>query len=296
MFRNLPPLNAVRTFESAARHLSFTLAAKELCVTQGAVSKQIKLLEQYLGVPVFLRLHQGLELTNEGAAFLPCAHKSLQVLKEGTAKLIASPCVNQTLSINVLPSLTISWLIPRLEEFKSLYPKLAVDVTIGDFPVDFSLHQFDVAIRSAIGPPVGVLAQKLMQEELCLVCSPKLAAELTTPEALNHVTLLQHSTRPGLWEYWAEQLGIDLRQDGMLRFEHFYMLSQAAVKGLGAALIPRFFIERELAEQLLVMPLNLEFVSPYSYYLITPKNQSQVFKVQVFNQWLQEQFGRRQKV
>ncbi|WP_299011672.1 LysR family transcriptional regulator [uncultured Shewanella sp.] len=216
MFKDLPPLNALRAFESAARLLSFTLAGKELFVTHGAISKQIKLLEAYLGLPLFIRLHRQLVLTDEGQRYLPHVQTALQSLNNATYDLKSQPLQTQTLSINVLPSLSINWLIPRIEEFKSQYPNLFVDLSIGDFPVDFAV-------------------------------------------------------------------------------EHFYMLSQAAVSGIGMALIPRFFIEKELKEGSLVLPFTHTFISPYRYYILTSNTKQLALKTQVFIDWLLDLFSHYRK-
>ncbi|WP_299494233.1 transcriptional regulator GcvA [uncultured Shewanella sp.] len=286
MFKDLPPLNALRAFESAARHLSFTLAGKELFVTHGAVSKQIKILETYLGLPLFIRLHRQLILTDEGQRYLPHVQTALQSLNNATYDLKNQPLLTQTLSINVLPSLSISWLIPRIEEFKSQYPHLFVDLSIGDFPVDLTKQKYDIAIRSMTTPPKSMKVIELMDEDLCLVCSPTLAKKLKHVDDINKMTLLKHTTRPELWETWAEAVGVKLTANKNFAVEHFYMLSQAAASGIGMALIPRFFIEKELKEGSLVLPFTETFTSPYRYYILTSNTKQLALKTQVFIDWL----------
>ncbi|MCL1126027.1 transcriptional regulator GcvA [Shewanella surugensis] len=286
MFQYLPPLNALRAFEAAARHLSFTLAGKELFVTHGAISKQVKTLENYLGLTLFMRLHRQLVLTDEGIRYQPHVQTALQSLNNATYDLKNQPLHTQTLSINVLPSLSISWLIPRIEEFKSQYPHLFVDLSIGDFPVDFSQQNYDIAIRSTTEPPRGMTVIDLMDEDLCLVCSPKLAKKLSKVSDINKMTLLKHTTRPRLWEQWADSVGVDLTAKKNFAVEHFYMLSQAAVSGIGMALIPRFFIEKELSEGSLVLPFHETFTSPYRYYILTSSSKQLPLKTQLFIDWL----------
>lgn len=291
MFAELPPLNTLRAFESAARLQSMTKASKELHVTHGAISKQIKILEDFLGSALFIRLHKKVELTAKAKRYLPHVQAALQTLSSATADLRSQSTMPQTLAINVLPSLTINWLIPRMEQFKSRHPHLYVDLSIGDFAVDFNQGRYDIAIRSSTKLPRGANYIKLMDEDLCLVCAPSLTSRLQSLEDINHVTLLKHTTRPDLWEYWAEKVGLKLTQEQTFGMEHFYMLSQAAASGMGAALIPRFFIEEQLANGSLVIPFNAPFTSPYTYYLLTPKSPNIPLKVRVFIDWLLELFA-----
>lgn len=286
MYPNLPPLNAMRAFESAARNVSFTLAAKELFVTHGAVSKQVKILEQYLGVNLFIRQHRKLVLTDEAKLYLSKVQSALQTINSATQELISQPLLAQRIAINVLPSLTISWLIPSLESFKLSNPNLFVDLSIGDFAIDFSRHHYDIAIRSATKKPQGCNVVKLMDEELCLVCSPQLAKKMSALQDINNMTLLEHTSRPGLWRYWADEIGMELTVDNKFGMEHFYMLSQAAVSSMGIALIPRFFVRQQLADGSLVIPFSADFISPYSYYLLTPTASPLPLKVQIFIDWL----------
>lgn len=283
---NLPPLNALRAFESAARHLSFTLAAKELFVTHGAISKQIKTLEQYLGLPLFIRLHRRLQLTDEGSHYLPSIQVALQSINHATLELQQQPLRLQSLAINVLPSLSISWLIPRLEEFKSIHKNLYVDLSIGDGAVDFAQNRSDIAIRSATSQPQAFNAIKLMDEDLCLVCSPALAEQMQCLDDINKMTLLKHTLRPTMWQQWSEAVGQELTTDKKFGMEHFYMLSQAAVGSMGIALIPRFFIEQQLADGSLIIPFDKPYSSPYSYYLLTEKSANHSAKIQLFIDWI----------
>ncbi|WP_394204042.1 LysR substrate-binding domain-containing protein [Shewanella waksmanii] len=291
MAYSLPPMNTLRIFEAAARHLSFSLAAKELFLTHGAVSKQIKQLENDIGCALFVRQHRQVSLTTNGQRYLVNIQAALQTISRATEELRAAETDRQSISINVLPSLTINWLIPRMEQFKQRYPHLYVDLSIGDFKVDFNLHRYDIAIRSATTPPKDCQYVKLMDEDLCLVCSPHIAKQLQSLEDINRVTLLKHTTRPELWPFWSEQVGIALFNEKNFGMEHFYMLSQAAVSGMGIALIPRFFIEEQLSDGSLVIPFDNQFTSPYSYYLQFPSAAKRPVKVQAFIDWLLEIFS-----
>ncbi len=286
MYTNLPPLNALRAFESAARNVSFTLAAKELFVTHGAISKQVKLLEQYLGIRLFIRQHRKLVLTEEARQYLVHIQTALQTVNNATNEVMMPSVRAQSLAVNVLPSLTINWLIPCLEDFKSGHPNLYVDLSIGDFAVDFMRQQYDIAIRSATSEPEGVNFIKLMDEDLCYVCSPQLAKRMTTLGDINNMTLLEHTSRPELWHCWADAQGLSLTTDKKFGMEHFYMLSQAAVSSMGVALIPRFFVAQQLLEGSLVIPFETRFTSPYRYYLLTSKGHPLPGKVQAFIDWI----------
>ncbi|MGB5446500.1 MAG: LysR substrate-binding domain-containing protein [Psychromonas sp.] len=291
MRSDLPPLNSLLAFESAARHLSFTKAANELFVTHGAISKQIRGLEEYLSVPLFVRQHKKLLLSDDGERYLPKIYNALQAIRQASDEIKSQHMHDQTLAINVLPSLTMNWLIPRMEEFRKRYPHLYVDLSIGDFKVDFDKRHYDIAIRSATSVPKEANYIKLMDEDLCLVCAPQLSKQLKKIEDINKLTLLKHTTRPELWPYWSKEVGVNLTGQKIFGVEHFYMLSQAAVYGMGIALIPRFFIEEQLADGRLVIPFNLPFKSPYSYYVLTPKSANLPLKAQLFIDWLLEIFS-----
>jgi len=291
MFPNLPPLNALRSFESAARNVSFTRAAKELFVTHGAISKQVKILEIHLGLTLFLRQHCKLLLTDEAKLYLPHVQAALQTLDNATQAIQTKPLRQQSLAINVLPSLTISLLIPRLGDFKSRYPNLYVDLSSSDLPVDFATCEYDIVIRSATSHPQGVNAIKLMDEDLCLVCSPLLASQMHSINDINKMTLLKHTLRPKLWHAWAKGVDVQITTDRKYGMAHFSMLLQAAVNHMGVALIPRAFIEKQLADGSLVIPFSAPFISPYCYYLLMPNSINLSFKVQAFVDWILEVFA-----
>ncbi|MCG6200828.1 transcriptional regulator GcvA [Psychromonas antarctica] len=291
MYPNLPPLNALRSFESAARNVSFTRAASELFVTHGAISKQVKILEEHLGITLFLRQHCKLLLTDEARLYLPHVQTALQTISNATLALQSQPLRLQSLSVNVLPSLTISLLIPRLGDFKSRYPNLYVDLSSSDLPVDFSKCEYDVVIRSATSHPQGVNAIKLMDEDLCLVCSPRVAEQMQSLDDINKMTLLKHTLRPKLWQAWAKEVNVQITTDKKYGMAHFSMLLQAAVNDMGVALIPRTFIEKQLADGSLVIPFSAPFISPYCYYLLMPNSTNQSFKVQAFIDWILEIFA-----
>ncbi|MCF1427197.1 MAG: LysR substrate-binding domain-containing protein [Shewanella sp.] len=284
---SLPPLNAVVAFETAARHLSISKAAGELFVTHGAISKQIRVLEAFLGCELFIREHRKITLTAAGHRYLPHVQLALQTLGSATSELKQQQAGSGTLKINVLPSLSIQWLFPRLQEFRNQYPRLFVDLSIGDFELDFHRQDYDIAIRSSKKPPANCHFIKLMDEEMCLVAAPALAARLNSLDDLNQMTLLKHTSRPSNWSDWAKQAGVALTTEEKFGVEHFYMLAQAAASGMGVALIPRFFIEPQLADGSLVIPFDIPYRSDYCYYLLTPtRHKDKEDKIQALTQWL----------
>lgn len=285
MARKLPPLNALRSFEAAARYESFTRAAEELCVTSGAVSKQIKILEEYVKAPLFERTASQSMLTQIGMRYLAAVREIFDNIESITETLFPNHAIDDTLHINILPSLSSRWLIPLLEDFKQQYPMIQVVVTTGDGTIDFDKTGADIAIRVAREPVWKQFSvEKLMNEALIPVHSPDFAAKYP---GLAHTNLLQHSTRPEMWnEYFASIGYAECDSKHTLSFEHFYMLIEAAKDGLGVALIPDFQVRKELAEGSLVVAREPSFKSPYSYYLLAPKQTKELRKVRAFCKWI----------
>src|SRR3954471_7049645 len=192
MGRRLPPLNAIRAFEAAARHLSFTRAAEELNVTQAAISHQLKGLEDVLGLPLFRRMNRSLMLTEAGQSYLPPLRDALDQIADATAKLKASDS-GGTLDISTLASFAAKWLVPRLPRFQERHPQIDVRLSTSSHMVDFTQQEVDVAIRFGRGGWPGVRAERLLTEDVFPVCAPCLLAggkSLKTPEDLANFPLL----------------------------------------------------------------------------------------------------------
>ena len=187
MNERLPPLNALRTFEAAARHLSFTKAAAELFVTQAAVSHQIKALEEHLGMPLFRRLNRALMLTDEGQALLPYVRDAFDQLAEGVRRLRQGQS-SGVLTISVLPSLASTWLIPRLRDFQTRHPEIEVHMTATERLIDFAREPVDAGIRYGLGHWPGLRVERLLSAEIIPVCSPAL---------LEGAASAAHPRRPG---------------------------------------------------------------------------------------------------
>lgn len=286
----LPSLNALRAFAVAGRHLSFTRAAAELNVTQGAVSRLVKQLENDLGLTLFRRSARGLELTPAGASLLPALNDAFERL--GAAiKLVRRPSRQSNhLAIATLPTFAMRWFMPRLADFQRLHPGITVDVTSADRPIDFQAEPIDVGIQYGHGDWLGVSAQFLMAETVILVASPALlkAKPLRQPADIRHHVLLTHSTRPDAWREWLERAG--LKQAKPPRgpaFEHFFMSIEAAVSGLGLALVPDIFVQAELNDGRLVEPLPRHRVARKGgYYLLHLPGREREPAIRAFRDWL----------
>ncbi len=287
--KNLPSLNALRAFEAAARHGSFTLAAQELSVTQGAVSRQIKQLENQLDVILFHRLHKRLTLTDQGIMMLPPLTQAFDIMTRTVEKLKNQ---GRDLSLKVHPTFAIRWLIPRLHRFQSRYPEIRVRLTTSSKNVDFAHENFDAGITHLGSDIPGVLRDKILTEQLVPVCSPDLTKggrPINTPEDLGHHTLLHNNPNLSEWQAWADQRGVDdLSLEHGQVFEVDDAALQAATSGLGVALGDIFLIRDELNSGRLIAPLGLDPVKTGNYYFSRPKFNRDAKGVNLFLDWLKE--------
>ena len=287
MRRNLPPLNSLKAFEAAARHLSFTRAADELCVTQGAISKQIKILEDFLRQALFSRVPGGLLLTDKGKQYLANISSSLDIIDRATNLLVGG---NNVFTINILPSLSTYWLIPHIEDFQKKNPDIVVRVITGDgFDIDFDALSADIAIRGNNKPFDNLINIPLMKEEMRLVCSPLLLEGAAfDPKDITDYVLLEHTCRPQVWMDWMKHVAIETPIKNTLGFEHFFMLIEAAKKGLGFALIPDFLVENDIEQGNLVNPLGITYKTDFIYYLLYSRRNNNNKYIKVFSTWLQK--------
>ena len=286
--RRLPPLKALPAFEEAARQLSFSAAARELNLTHGAISRQMKTLETHLGVRLFRRLNRRLELTDAGSAFLPAARTALDAVEAGAARLSAGSRQGP-LVVSCLPTFMMRWLIPRLYDFTARHPAIDVRLSASSAPVDFAREGIDVAIRIGAPPwPEGIEAHAFMNEEIGPVCSPALAQRrrLRRPTDLRHHPLLHTETRADAWTDWLRRSKTtDIDASKGQRFEHFYFLLEAAVAGLGVAMAPRPLVMEDLKLGRLVAPFG--FVrSGRQYCLLYPTELAGLAKVRTFRSWI----------
>ena len=284
--RLLPSLTALRTFEAVARSMSFTDAAAELNVTQSAASRQVRALEHYIGLPLFARGKRGLVLTEEGNAYAGAVRDALDSVELATLQVMANERGGGVLTVNILPTFAIRWLIPRLGAFAAANPRITVNIVSGDGPVALKAGE-DVALRFGDGAWPDHEAYRLgLAEEMVVVCSPETGAQIGTSQDLRAHVLLRHFTRPGAWPQWLAAAGMGDLDPGGPSFEHFFMVIQAAVAGLGVALLPRFLIEEELRSGALVLPLGPSTIYDGGYYLICPRGRAELPKVRAFRDWL----------
>jgi LysR family glycine cleavage system transcriptional activator len=292
MTERLPPLNALRTFEAAARHLSFTKAAAELFVTQAAVSHQIKALEDHLGMPLFRRLNRALMLTDEGQALLPYVRDAFDQLADGVRRLRQGQS-SGVLTISVLPSIASTWLIPRLRDFQTRHPEIEVHMTATERLVDFAREPVDAGIRYGLGHWPGLRVERLLSAEIIPVCSPTLLEgphPLRTPDDLVHHQLLHVLNARDDWRMWLTAAGVQgVDPDRGLKFDHAALAIQAALNGMGVAMGPGPLVDRDLAAGRLVEPFDFELPSNSAYYFVAPETTADQPKIKAFCDWLRQE-------
>lgn len=297
MTRRLPPLNALRAFEAAARHLSFTTAAEELHVTQAAVSRQVKLLEERLKAPLFQRYNRRLELTDGGRAYLQVLRHAFNHIDLATKQLFPEGD-DPSLKISVLNSLAQKWLMPRLGEFQVRAPKTDVLLSASDHCVDFSREDFHIALRYGAGGYRGLQVRLLMKDKVFPVCSPRLLAgnnPLRTPDDLRHHALLHDilgSRNEDMqhWGHWLKAAGVtDIDHTRGPAFNQLGMILAAAVDGQGVALGRLSLTADDLAAGHLVCPFGPVLDARYAYYLVSPSSTVDLPKVRQFREWLLEE-------
>src|SRR6476661_1212531 len=275
MTGRLPSLNGLRAFEAAARHLSFTVAASELNVTQTAISHQIRRLEQELGVRLFVRQNRALELTAEARDYLPGIRAAFNDLRVATDRLLRRDD-DHVLTISTLASLAAKWLLPRLATFQEAHPGIDVRITTSTALVDFKSGDVDAAIRYGRGHWPGLRADWLMADELFPVCSPALLAgdkPLRCPEDLAGQTLLH--TSGGYdddWRLWLTAAGLpaDISKQPGVTFDLIFMTVQAAIDGIGVAMGRTSYVQEDIAKGRLVVPFKITLPVDAGFYLVSP--------------------------
>jgi LysR family glycine cleavage system transcriptional activator len=291
MTPRLPPLNALRAFEAAARHLSFTRAAEELHVTQAAISHQIKALEDHLGMPLFRRLNRALLLTDEGQTLYPAVRDAFHALAEATARLRASEHAG-TLTVSTLPSFAVKWLVPRISRFQDRYADIDLRISANERMVDFARDGIDIAIRFGSGAWSGVRCERLADETVTPFCSPALLRYLKGPRDLAHVTLLHEEMLPlpnfPTWATWLAAAGLEPFVDATrgIRFSHTHMMLQATIDGRGVALGQGLLAADDVAAGRLVAPFDVVLPTGYAYYLVYPTAAAERAKIRSFRSWI----------
>ncbi|MBK1668555.1 hypothetical protein CKO28_10975 [Rhodovibrio sodomensis] len=298
MTRRLPPLNAAKAFEAAARHLSFTLAADELAVTQAAVSHQVRALEDWLGVQLFHRANRRIELTDSGRAYLPGLRDGLDRIAASTAA-VADRARRGPIHLTALQSLTARWLLPRLPDFHARHPELDVLVSASDRPADLHRENFHLAVRFTTRERAeahGLVATHLMDEAIFPVCAPARVdgdPPLRTPSDLSGQVLLHDKVDdtvedPG-WVVWCRAAGTTVPDGPARHFSDAALVLQAATAGQGVALGRLSLVRDDLEHARLVRPFGPIVRTRFSYYAVATQALAQQPRVSAMVDWLVEQ-------
>ena len=291
MRRKIPSTTALISFEAAARHESFTKAAQELSLTQGAICRQIASLEEFLSVELFRRSRRGVKLTEAGLSYSRRVATQLDAVERDTLSVMGHTGAN-VIELAVVPTFGTQWLLPRLKDFQQQHPEVTVNLTNRTRPFLFADTEFDAAIYFGDADWPGTESHKLMGENPMPVCSPTLLGgkQSLTPEAIAELPLLQQTTRPYAWRQWFNSQSLNIARDLTgPRYELFSMLAQAAMHDMGVALIPPFLIQRELAEKRLVVANRNALASIKAYYLMIPERKVESASLRAFRDWLVQQ-------
>ena len=298
MPRPIPPLNPLRAFEVAARHLSFTRAAEELCVTPSAVSHQIKVLEDNLGIALFVRDTKSLILTSAGKAYLPGVQEAFRQLVQATYRVQRERQV-PALKLNLPPTFAMKWLIPRMKRFMTRHPDIDLRVSTSKHMSDFARDDVDLEVRYGRGDYPGLHAEHCLPVAVTPVCSPALLTSgtpLADVEDLRHHTLLHDdSTYDDVsnpdWATWLEHAGVSgVDTSRGPSFWPSHLVIDAAMDGLGVALAKRPWVSRDVAEGRLIEPFAaLTLPVEFAYYLVYPEERAADPRIQAFAAWVREE-------
>ena len=288
MRHSLPQLNALRSFDAAARHGSFTRAADALCVTQGAVSHQVKALEIELGVKLFIREHHGLVITEAGREYLSVVRDAFDRIALGTERLVSRQR-SGALAVSTSPDFAAKWLVNRLGRFADAHPEIDLRVSATMHHVDFAREDVDLAIRHGNGDWPGLDAVNLSGEELFPVCSPALLKSrrgIHSPEDVLQFPLLHLDDRRD-WSRWLEVAGA--AGEGLLHgpiLNHASMLIDAAINGQGIALARTTLVAADLIDGRLIRPFQIALSLKNTYWIVCPRATSMLPKIVAFRDWL----------
>jgi LysR family glycine cleavage system transcriptional activator/LysR family transcriptional regulator of beta-lactamase len=292
MSRSLPPLNALRAFEASARHVSFTAAASELGVSQAAVSRFVRILEENLGVQLFERQRNKLELTEAGSSLAPELGATFSRIERLMQETKARGQKTNVLTVGIGPTLATRWLIPRLGRFAAAYPHIEIRIATGGAVAPFN-EEWTCAVRLGEDPWPGFIADRLFTMDLVLVCSPDVARRLRRPADLASVSLLRVRHAPKDWSRWWIAAGLPEETFARLTpgpvFDHYGLALQAAVDGLGAVLAMSAYVEADLAAGRLVAPFPLSIPKIEAWYLIRRPAREHDASLQIFRKWLRDE-------
>lgn len=286
--RKIPPLNALRAFECAARHLSVKIAAEELCVTSGAVSQMLRNLEDHLGVKLFERVNRGILLTQAGRDYLPPVRNAFRQIAEAS-KRVAISTDTGILTLSVTPFFASAWLVPRLKSFREIHPGIDLQILTSSTLVDFSRDSVDVAVRHGVGRYPGLRSYRLVSVEMAPVASPSLVERLGMPKSPDALTQWPHvhdADRKG-WSLWFQAQGVD--NVGLPRgpsFDDSGLLLNAVISGQGAGLLPAAMVALDVEEGRLVRLSKPTHMETFAYYLVYPETSHGHPKVSALKDWI----------
>lgn len=285
MIRPQLPLNALRAFEASARHLSFTRAAVELCVTQAAVSHQVKGLEAQLNVTLFKRLPRGLMLTSEGETLLPVLRESFDRIAE-TLERLEGGHYREVLAVGAVGTFAVGWLLPRLADFQAKHPFIDLRLSTNNNRVDVAAEGLDYAIRFGAGAWHGIEAVRLIEAPLSVLCVPEIARQLREPADVLGQTLLR-SYRSDEWPDWFQASGLSthVAPPQSIVFDSSLAMMEAAMQGAGVALAPPLMFARQLAAGAIEQPFAIH-ITTGSYWLTRLQSRAETAAMVAFKQWL----------
>jgi LysR family glycine cleavage system transcriptional activator len=285
--RLMPSTSMLQAFEAAARMGSFTEAAAELSLTQGAISRQVRALEHQLGVELFARVRKSVRLTDAGKRYAEEIEKALRTIRLATLNAMTDQR-GGTLNLAILPTFGTRWLMPRFPAFLRENPDITVNFATKLSPFDFQKEDLHAAIHYGETNWPDTETTFLMREETVPVCSPRLLGEraIRSPGDLYDVPLLHLETRPLAWQEWFEAAGLEAPSGSGMKFEEIQTIAQATVAGLGVSLLPRFLIESELESGDLAIAVDRPLRSSFGYYLVTPNNRVDYPPLMAFRSWL----------
>lgn len=285
--RYLPSISLLSAFDAAARTGSFSAAARELHLTQSAISRQVKSLEEQLGVELFVRERQTVRLSDAGLTYERHIRDALETIAQASLNLRVNP-KGGTLDLAILPTFGTRWLAPRLNRFLGDTPGVTVNLTTRLKPFDFAVEHLDAAIHHGIADWPGTDHAFLLEETIVPACAPDLRRShgFSAAEDLLSVPLIHMATRPEAWERWFRSNGGTAEGGSGMIFDQFATVAQAAVAGLGVALLPTFLIEKEMQSGELVPALDLPLRSDEAYYLVWPRERTSYPPLKKFREWL----------
>lgn len=291
MKQRMPPLIALRVFEAVARNLSFTKAAEELHVTQAAVSHQVRKLEEWLQVTLFLRMNRSIKLTKEGEAYAQPLSEAFKIIADATGHVLGEDA-SKSLNIATYDSIATKWLAPRIKAYQASVPDIPMTLFTHSSYSDFKSGEIDVEIRYGDGNWPDLSVEKIADEFIFPVCSPSLLEEDSPLSSVNDVKNFEliHDRMVIGWPNWLEEAGGDPEgtKKGM-HYNHSHLVFQSAIAGHGFALGRSLLVANDLAEKRLIAPFKTMLKSNFSYYLVCPKDLSEKPWIRSFYDWLADQ-------